>query len=163
MMVSRPEPNDDPPLDELSPGLRKAVDAVLRDGPPEELTRRCLDAARRRRPAKAGRPARRAVYLVAFAAAACVAAALLVWQFRGGGPGREPIARPPSAPQKVPSPEQPVDTPQPSPTWWAYHQAARQSPEALEALLDEHADQLALSGPTSWRFGVPVDSQTETL
>lgn len=87
---------------------------------------------------------------------------LLVWQLRGGD-GRRETARQPAPPEADSPRKEPAGEPPPLPTWRTYYQAARQSPEALEALLDEHAEQLALSEPASWRRDLSLSFQEEKL
>ena len=142
------------PAEDLSPRLREAVERVLGAHPPEELMRHSIEQARRRRP-PVRRPARRRVaVLVALAAAASMAGVLVWLQFRDRGNAPEQIAeQKPPVPKAVPVEEAP-GAGETLPTLWAYHQAARRAPEALDALLDEHADRLGASDPESLRIGI---------
>ena len=155
------------PNDELGPELRDAVDAVMHDELPTDWASETLEGLRNQPPqhqpfqATPRKTSRRAK-LIALAAVA--ASLVLVVQFErlgmfedvkrlvsnvftgpeipeDGNPedGQGPVDEPPKPPTEVVVPADPDTI---LPTLWAYQQAVRQSPEALDALLDEHADQL---------------------
>ena len=130
MDENRVDPAGTDPLEDLSPGLRRAVEGVLRDPPPEDVTSRALAAARRipvLRPEAAGPNLRRrprpAWRVLAVAASIGLVAGLAWWHWRGPSDGQV-ATKPPGA--ETPSGDR-------LPTLWAYRQAAEQSPEALEA------------------------------
>ena len=127
------------PSDELGPELLEAVHAVLRHEPPTDWAEESLERLRQRgRPSPPRKSLRVAVRIV-LAVAACVVVVLLV--------GRSWLAD--NSPETVDdASERRKGTPMlpPSdltgPTLWAYREAAQQSPEALDELLDRHARQL---------------------
>lgn len=144
MVANVPDNAGRHPADELGPELRRAVEGVLGDAPPEDLMRRTLDGLRRRRP-RAARPNRRRHLGVAaaLAIAASIAVLVLVGPSRDGGGRRE----------QIPPPQQfAADRADQLPTLWAYHRASRISPEALEELLDEHAGRILVSDSESVRI-----------
>jgi len=148
--------------DDLGPALRRAVEGVLRDPPPEGLTARALAAARQVESSHstAARPAlgrhRRATWWgVAVAASIGVAAALALWHWDGWLP--KPVAVQPApvgSGNVEPAPHNPETMPDGRrPSLWAYRQAARQSEEALDEALDRDARQVLAPGsqvPESW-------------
>ena len=161
MNAQTPDRDRENPSEALHGRLREAVQRALDNGPPEELMRGALDRLRREGPpgAPARRPARRRVaWAIALAAAASVAGLILLRQSYTGGDGQPKIAKDvaPAADAATNGVEQP-------PTFWTYHLAARRSPEALDALLDEHAKQLGFSEPAFFPFGQSSGSQKETL
>jgi hypothetical protein len=144
MVAENPGNADQRHTGELGPELRKALEDVLGQSPPEDLMRRTLDGLRQRRPSVARANRRRHSLLSALAVAVSIAVLVLVARHRNGGnrevrpdPPREFVARP-------------VDR---LPTYWAYHRASLDSPEALEKLLDRHASELLVSGSESLRMG----------
>lgn len=155
MIGQRTDRNDGYPRDELRPELRRVVDGIARETPPQDLIERALDKARRRVASEAaqrpgfldGRRMRRFVLwnLVVAASVGAVALALVLrpipW-FQPNAP--PPVVLPP--PQVAAAPD--------LPTAWAYHQALGQSPEALEALLDRHAKQSLSAEPPSFQANV---------
>lgn len=154
-MVARiPENADRCPSDELAPELRRAVEEVLGQSPPEDLMRRTLDDLRRPTP-RAARPGRRRRTLIrALAVALCIAMLVLVGRHRNGGDGQNG----PAPPGEIV--RQPADT---LPTLWAYHRASRDSPEALEELLDQHAGQLLVTESKAFSIGAFLDFDRESL
>jgi hypothetical protein len=106
---------------EVSPELRRRVAECLADAPP----------ALRRWPWR--------LALAGALAAACLAAALLLW------PDRPQVKPEPIVVQPRPAP--PVEVEDPGPTLQAYQRALARSPEELDALLDKHA--LAVVQPNS--------------
>ncbi|MHC4402671.1 MAG: hypothetical protein ACYTG0_23665 [Planctomycetota bacterium] len=133
-----PEGNANP-NDELGPELREAVEAVLHDEPSADWAEATLEELRRGSPRTAPRRLRRFAVWTTLAAAACVLAFVLLrvsWLFHDGREvGGDPRERREETPVLARS-----DLAEP--TLWAYQQAARQSPEALDELLDRHAGQL---------------------
>ena len=145
MMAADRSPNADPrPRDDLAPELRRAVQDVLDQSPPEDLMRRTLDGLRRRRPGTVRTNRRRHPLLSALAVAVCIAVLVLVGRYRNGGDGQNR----PVPPKEITL--QPTDS---LPTVWAYHRASHDSPEALEKLLDEHAGRLLVTEPKSFSMG----------
>ena len=107
---------------------------------------------------------------VALATAAGLACVSLAWWFTGNNgeqveivEGHSPVETEPSehTPPNESKFEEKVTAP--APTFWAYHQAALRSPEALESLLDEHARQYAFHEPASTGLGTLIRLNEETL
>jgi hypothetical protein len=138
-MTEEPKPNEaNDPQEPLSPALCDAVAEILARPVPEELSRRVLEAVRQQVPPKTRRPIGRLALVALLATAASIGVALLGWRLLGSrAPG--PIPGPSGPPAVAHDPAVPVA---PLPTLWAYQQAAKESPEALESLLDRHARQL---------------------
>ena len=96
------------------------------------------------------------------AAAASVIVAV-VWSLAQRDSFQQPIAPAPVAPARVAQQPPESVSPEPTvvthPTLWAYRQAAAQSPEALDALLDDHASRLlpGSSGNSSGAMTLPPD------
>jgi hypothetical protein len=173
MDENRVDPTGADPLEDLSPGLRRAVEGVLRDPPPEDVTSRALAAARqvpvlrpeaasptlRRRP----RPAWR---VLAVAASIGLVAGLAWWHWRGPSDGQVATKPPsPAAPGDVrPIPPGP-GTPSGDrlPTLWAYRQAAEESPEALDAMLERDARWVLRPEPQSIQAGASLGFIRQTL
>lgn len=150
------------PPDDLGPALRRAVEGVLRDPPPEGLTARALTAARHvgsshsavARPAL-GRRRRTAWRVLAVAASIGVAAALALWHWDGWLHKPVAVHPAPAGPGHVESAPHNPETPPAGrrSSLWAYRQAARQSEEALDEALDRDARHVFASGsqaPESW-------------
>jgi hypothetical protein len=162
------------PLDDLSPALRRAVEGVLRDPPPEDVTSRALAAARQigvPRPEADGPTLRwhpRAAWRVLAVAASIGLIAALVWWHWGGPPDRHVVVNPPPSPigpgNPQPIPQGP-EAPQGHrlPTMWAYRQAARQSAEALDAMLAQDARWVLHPEPQSFQVGASRGSVPLTL
>jgi hypothetical protein len=119
--------------------VREAVNCVLNDPMPDELTRHALDALRHQTsqyPRKARR--RIASWTVPAIAASIVVIALAAYfratQTDDGRSGTAPVL--PTTRQDAPA-----ASANDLPTAWAYTLAARQSPDALDALLDRHTRQ----------------------
>ena len=170
MLADKKGSNGDLPIDDLSPRLREAVQRIVRRPAPEGLMRQTIQRLRELRPAASRVARRRVAAMVALAAAAGIAGAVLLWQFRDRGNGRpqwaqEPPPRPPIpvAQERETVTETPARWLDPMPTLWAYHQAARQAPEALDALLERHADQLTVEDPESLWITASGHSAKETL
>ena len=159
MGSSAPEEDRDRPLDELAPALRGAVERIVSDSPPEDLSQRIIEGLRHHEPPAVRHKARRLAVYVALAAAACLGGVLLVRQFRpvDVNEGQFTEDEAPVDPAESEEPKLELAADSFPPTLWAYHQAARQSPEDLDSLLDQHAEQLALSVPESLRMGVSFD------
>ena len=145
MVAERAENSGRPPLEELSPGLRDAVECVLSDPMPEELTSRALEAARHRVTRDTRKARRRITSGALLATAVSIALIALAVHFQTGRTrdGQAVVSpRPPVIREEI-LPASAKDLP----TAWAYTQAARQSPEALDALLDRHARQSISADP----------------
>jgi len=168
------------PLDDLSPALRRAVERVLREPMPENLAERALAAARRveaQPPQPRGLALRRGprtAWPVLALAASIGLVAVLVWSRWGGQPDPNVVQAPsnanPGVPQPVLLPEPPPVSPGPValpgdrlPTLWAYRQAAGQSPEALDALLDRDARWMLRPEPQSFHAGASLGAVPLTL
>ena len=153
MLPELPGKDEARPTEELSPQLRRAVEGILDDHPPEELMRRSIEQARLRRPPARRLRRPRVAALAALAAAAF--AGVLVWlEFRDGGNAQEQIAEEKHPVRQAVPVEEAAGAGETLPTLWAYHQAARRAPEALDALLDAHAERLGASDPESLRIGI---------
>jgi hypothetical protein len=123
--------------DELAPELREAVKAVLHDEPPREWAAETLDKLRRHSSRPAPRQLRRTATWIALAAAACFLAVVVLHRTESPDGGREVVREAPGRQDEA------IELAHgDAPTLWVYRQAARQSPEALDALLDKHAGQL---------------------
>ncbi len=148
MATSPPGGRDHRPTDELGNELRRAVEDILGDEPPEDLMRRTLDRVRAQKPT-VGRTMKRWFGLAGAlaAAAACVAVLALVWQ-----PRTVERRHPEQGPWRSIA-QAPVDADDRLPTLWAYRQASLDSPEALNAMLDKHAARLLPADPKSLRMG----------
>jgi hypothetical protein len=147
-------------LDELGPRLREAVERVRGDAAPEDLAQRALDATRRRLAQHPHRARRRILFWLTPAAAAAVVLAALTMYFRAGSPESPPV---PSQPLQVVHEDVSAAVADELPTAWAYQCAARQSPEALDALLDRHARQLIAADPGHSPEWASLRSIRETL
>ena len=162
-MAAHKEPDRDRlPLEELSLALRCAVERIVSSPVPGDLTRTALADARDRMPRPRPTYARRSLLCGSLVAVALVGVVAIAWQFRGGRSSNEQSLAKPLAPEALatsgPSASdarlsaaqsggnstragQPTPAHVYLPTAWAYCQAARQSPEALDAILDCHAHQ----------------------
>jgi hypothetical protein len=131
MDVRREGKNGPSPWDELSPGLREAVEGVLHDSLPEPVRLRALDALHRqvvRYPRRGASARSRILSTAATAIAASIvwtALAACMWTAVGS--------------VKLPAPTDTAALSNEVPTAWTYSRAARQSPEALNTLLDRRA------------------------
>ena len=174
MAPNEPKEDRGRPVDRLAPPLDALVERIAGEEPPEEVVRRSIQRVRQQSPkldkGSLSRPNRRLVIAVALATAvslACVA--LTSWVSRNGGDQvqivEEQIPVETEPPESIPpdSPAVEQHPAAPSPTFWAYHQAAHRSPEALESLLDEHAKTYAFTHPTSTGFEIFVEFNQETL
>ena len=163
MVRQTPDRNEDPSSEELSPRLREAIGRIVDVPPPKELLDRSLQRAQRSSAQPVRRRRRQVAVWVALAAAACVSGVAYLGSLdRSGDPTAE-IKDDPDSPSDTPSPDVPRHELRSSPTLWAYHRAAQQSPEALAELLDEHADQMATTGPDSFPIGIFFGTREETL
>jgi len=164
---------DASPADDLGPALRRAVDGVLRDLPPDDVTSRALAAARQVEShdpedavAALRRPPRAAWRVLAVAASIGLVAGLAWWRW-GGSPNNSMVSRPlsPVGPGNVPSIPQGPETPHGDrrPSLWAYRQAAWQSAEALDAALDRDARRLLRPEPHPVEAGASLTSIRQTL
>ena len=149
-----PGKDEERPTDELSPQLRRAVQEILDDHLPEDLMHRSIERARLRRPPAQRLRRPRVAVLAALAAAASIAGVLVWLEFRDGSSAQEQIAEDKHPVRQAVPVEEGAGAAETLPTWWAYHQAARRAPEALDALLDAHADRLGASDPESLRIGI---------
>jgi hypothetical protein len=126
-----------PPLEELSPELRDAVERVLNDSMPEGLTDRALAAARARIGQSARRTGRRVGTWVAMATAASIVVMGTALYFHAGRVAENAQI---TSPAPVVIREQVGgDSGDALPTFWGYSQIVRRSPEAFEALLEQQA------------------------
>jgi hypothetical protein len=139
MAIPIPPSGNANPNDELGPELREAVEAVLDDDPPTDWAEDTLESLRQRTPRTGPRPSRRLAAWIALAAAASILVAVLWTSPRIVNNAPDVVGQPSGRLETTPALEQ-SDAAQP--TLWNYQQAARQSPEALDALLDKHARQL---------------------
>ena len=169
MVRPTPESNEDQPVEDVGPQLREAIDRIVGDLPSKELISRSLERARQSRARPAQRMTRRFVGWVALAAAACAVGIVFTGQLRNVSDDDFDVAKDALVPQKPLSTNTPTDDlesssvngfktgPETPSTLWAYHLAAQKSPEALEALLDQHANQMVSTPPESYRFGMFID------
>jgi hypothetical protein len=152
------------PPDDLSTALRRAVEEIVRNPPPEDVTNRALAAARQigvRRPEAEGPALRRrprVAWRVLAVAASIGLVAVLVWGRRGAPPDAEVVKAGPPAQQRIDAP--PGDR---LPTLWAYRQAAGQSAEALDAMLDRDARWVLRPEPQPFQAGASLGSIRQTL
>jgi len=161
------------PPDDLSAALRRAVEAALRDPPPEAVTSRALAAARQvgaprpeaENPTLRWRP--RAAWRVLAVAASIGFVAGLVWWRWCGPSDRQVVTKPPSPvePGDVPSIPQGPEAPRGDrlPTLWAYRRAAERSPEALDAMLDQDARWVLRPEQQPFQAGASLRSIRQTL
>ncbi len=147
MAAQIPPEDKSRPQEELGSELRKAVESILHDDPTEEWSEEMLDRLRQRAPRTAPRSPRRLVMWIVLVAAACLVAFVMLnssgvdEEQRAKDGQKRPDVREPQEVQPV------VDDNQPAPTLLAYRVASRQSPEALDALLDQHAARLLRPSP----------------
>jgi hypothetical protein len=172
MDKNRPDRSDDGPADDLGPALRRAVDGILRDPPPDDVMSRALAAARRvgrhdpeTEVAALRRPPRVVWRVLAVAASIGILAGVAWWRW-GGSSDRQMANRPPPVGSDhvrpaVEGPEMPRGERQPS--LWAYRQAAWQSAEAFDAALDRDARCLLRPDPQPAEAGVSLESTRQTL
>lgn len=172
---------DSGPLDDLSPTLRRAVEGIVRDPPPADVASRALAAARQvglSQPKGEGPQLpwhRRTAWRVLAVAASVAIVAALAWWHWGGRSDQQVVIEPPRTPD-VPShdrPNAPDSQPLPQgpkappgdrlPTMWAYDQAARQSDESLEALLDRDARRVLRPDPQPIQAGALLALLRQTL
>ena len=159
------------PDDELGPELEKAVDALLQDEPPAQWSAEMLERIRQQQPSPPPRKTSRRAKIVAIAT---VAASLLlvvgleqfgvfeeVKQFVSSvfsdqdtedddesfdGHGADDV------PEEKPAGDHPANrvllakSNAELPTLWAYRQANQESPDALDSLLDQHAQNVKPAG-----------------
>lgn len=157
MMSEKPYPRDDDgPLDELSPRLRKVVEEIAAEQPPEDLGHQTLSRLRGQGPPTIRSRTRQITIYAGWAVAAGVLLAVSVWLLL-------PNPAEPDGPTvvSVEPRREPAETT--APNWWSFHQAARRSPEELEALLDRHTHRMALSSPTSFTIANSGALFEETL
>jgi hypothetical protein len=156
--------------DDLSPTLRRAVEDVLRKPPPDDVSARALAAARRigvSHPV-AGRALRRrpvAWGLLGVAASAGLAVALVWWYSRGTREEQvviQPQRTEPGNIQPIP-PDPRTNQTDRLPSLWAYRQAAGQSAETLDALLDQDAHRVLRPDPQSVQAGALLGVIGQTL
>ena len=134
MVDVRPDITSRHSWQELSPGLRDAVLCILNDPMPEDLTCRGVDAVRRRVARYPRNTDRRIMSWIGPAIAASIAFFAVAAYIHAGRGVRSPIR--PAAGEHVATAIA-VELP----TAWAYMQAAGQSPQALDALLDRRTQQ----------------------
>ena len=138
MVAERAENSKRPALEELAPGVREAVDCVLNDPMPDDLTRHALESLRHQTSQYPRKSRRRIMSWTVPAIAASIVLIVLAAYFRavqtnGGRSVTSPVL-PTTRHDAAASAND-------SQTAWAYTQAARQSPEALDALLDRQSRQ----------------------
>jgi hypothetical protein len=146
------------PLDELSPELRRAVERIVQEAPPEALMERALEAARRQQatepdvqPRSIERRQLRRALPWGLVAAAAIGAVLL---FRPASLFHS------SMPGSVVVPQVQTLIAENPPTVWTYRKALGQSPEMLEALLDFHTQRAVHPEPQSLHaYAFPYRSQ----
>ena len=141
MIAKRKGKNCRFPREELSPGLREAVQQVMDDPLPEALMRRVLQATRRQVVYYPRRPHSRFLLWTAPVIAASIAWFALTtsyWAARAIGPSLAPL--PTSHGEVVAALSDDL------PTAWAYSRAARRSPETLYALMDRQSRQSIPAG-----------------
>ena len=115
--------------------LREAVEAVLREQPPPDWAKETLEGLRRRSPRTAPRKSLLFVTWIALATAACIVVIALPDRPRVVDDGQEVVKERSKPPVEAPAPMQSESA---RPTLWVYRQAAGQSPETLDELLDRH-------------------------
>jgi hypothetical protein len=145
--------NDGLPLDDLSPELRRAVEVIVHNKPPEGLTEQILRELQRQGATTANaRPRsyerRRARRIAAWGLVAASAIAMFPLLFHARSFFQPDMPKP----ALHPSAQLAIDGD--LPTAWAYHRAIGQSSEAPEALLDRHARHSLRSEPNLSRMHV---------
>ncbi len=174
MARNAPKENPGRPAHRLAPPLDALVEKIAAGEPPEDVVRRSMERVRQAGPTPGDRlsprPYRRLATAVALAAAAGLACVLLAWWFNGNHGEQVEIVEQRSPVEIEPSQRTPRDESEVgekpatrSPTFWAYHQAARHSPEALETLLDDHAELYTFGRSTSTSLGMFMELNEETL
>ena len=174
MAPGAPKEDQGQPAHRLAPPLDALVEKIAAQEPPEDVVRRSMERARQASPTPGNRlsprPYRRLATALALATAAGLACVSLAWWFTGNDGEQVEIVAEHSPVETEPSERTPPDESEveeklaaPSPTFWAYHQAARRSPEALESLLDEHAQQYAFRRPASTGLEISMELNEETL
>jgi hypothetical protein len=155
--------NDGHPLHELSPGLRRGVEAVVQKPVPEQVMLRALQAARRQRPTDADSQPRLANRRWLRLALPCglSAAAIVVAMLSRVAPLSDSTVPGPA----VPPSEQTTIAPSPPslPTAWACHRALSQSPEAFFTMLDLQAQHTLRPEPQSIQASVRPHFPQPTL
>lgn len=138
----------------LEPTLEKIVGRIAESQPPDELTKRSMDSAKRELAGRNRIGARRPIPptwswgIVLAVATAILVTATLLWLPRRDHNGGDLVRKSNSAPV-VDTEEFDADWVNQSPTLWAYHQSACRSPEGLDDLLAEHAARFNVSGPVA--------------
>ncbi len=157
--------------DDLSPTLRRAVNGILRDPPPDDVTCRALAAARQVRvlaPVEGSghrRKASRLLGVLAIAAALGLVAASAWWHW-GGRPNQQANVGPPQhGPDNVrpTAPERGAGEGDRLPSLWAYRQAARVSTDALDVMLDHDAHRVLRPDKQPFAAGTSLDGLRQTL
>lgn len=143
--------NDGHPLDELSPGLRRGVEAIVQKPVPEQVMHRALQAARRQRLTEADSQPRlvnrrwlRLALPCGLSAAAIVVAIL----------SRVAPLSDSTVPGQAVAPSAQTTIAPSLPTAWACHRALSQSPEAFFAMLDLQAQHMLRPEPQSIQASV---------
>ena len=139
--------------DQLHPSLHDVVERIADRQPPDELVARCLELAKSQTPDQRPKPARRtsrrgAHWLIAAALAASIVAAVVL--LRPADESRYVVVQEPPTIQEDSFDSEWVNE---SPTLWAYHQKAHQTPDALDDLLEAHAREFNVSGSAMSMFG----------
>jgi hypothetical protein len=136
------------PLEELSPRLRRIVEGIVQEMPPEQLTRRTLQGVRRKtvkaaddRPRPLEHRRQRRAIGRSFAAATAISVTVCTLMLFAASLFVSRTPRPEVAPPVQGAVS--LDLP----TAWAYHKAMSQSPEAVDVLLARHAEQVLRPEP----------------
>ena len=141
--------------DQLEPSLREVVERIADSQPPENLVTRCVELAKSQTPGQRPEPAtkrnapRVATWLIATAVAASIVAAAVL--MRPVDDSRYVVQ--PNPPTIQEDDSRVSEWINESPTLWAYHQTARQSPDELDDLLEAHARDFRVSGTAMSIFG----------
>ena len=125
--------------EELSPGLRAAVERILNDPLPAELTPRALEAVRCRITQCPPKSRCRIISWSGLAIAASVVVMALAAYDHGLGTADGRSVRPPALPTS--GQDVAAAFADDLPTLWVYSRAANKSPEALDKLLDRQERQ----------------------
>lgn len=139
MVTDVPAEGNARPHDELGPELREAVEAVSQDEPPADWAEETLNKLRQRSSMPARRHWQRVATWLVLATAACLLIVVALNRTWSPRDGQDIVQQAPGREDKTP--ELALSDPR-EPTLWSYRQAAQQSPEELDELLDRHAGQL---------------------
>lgn len=133
--------------DDLSPALRRAVENVIAEEPPDGAMRRTLNHLRLQRPVDRSTWPRFGAVAAALAVAAGIAFLLVI-----GGPWTDHSGQGPRV--VIHTDVQPPLQPRTDlPTLWAYHRAAQASLDEVDELLDRHAARVLALNSEPVRIG----------